>query len=140
MLRNGEWRASAAAVALVAAAALASCGADETSATDPSPSEGRSSSSTPSQDAASAETEPVPPGTPKCSDVWQDGRRIPRVYAGCAEGDTFVKRDVLGCSSGQRMVSYANRFYGVLGGTVHEARQPLDEDREYAAATRRCRA
>lgn len=82
----------------------------------------------------------MPPGTQQCSEIWQDGHRIPRVYAGCAEGDTYVERDALGCSSGQRMVTYADRFYGVLGGTAHEASQPLDKDREYTAAIRRCRA
>jgi len=38
------------------------------------------------------------------------------------------------------MVRYADRFYGVLGGTVHEVTSPLDHDRDYLAAVRRCRA
>ena len=138
MLRNGEWRATVVAVALVAAAGLASCGADETSVTDSASSEGPSSSS-PSQKPASAK-EAVPPGTPSCSEIWQDGGTLPRGYAGCADGDTFVKRDVIGCSSGQRLATHADRFYGVLGGTVHETRRPLEQDREYVATTRRCRA
>lgn len=139
MIRNGAWRATVAAVALAVAAGAASCGADETTVADPASSENRASSD-PSPKPASSTDEAVPPGTPTCSDIWQDGRKLPRGYKGCADGDTFVKRDVLGCSSGQRLATHADRFYGVLGGTVHETGRPLDQDREYVAATRRCRA
>lgn len=99
----------------------------------PAPSEG---SSEPSEPAS----EPVPEGTPECSAVWQEGAALPRTYAGCADPDGYVERDVLACSSGQRMVRYADRFYGVLGGTIHQASGPLEQDRDYMAAIRRCRA
>lgn len=138
MLGNGETRAFVASLALLASMGLTSCGSEEP--TTARPSRGAESASEASSTSTSKSTEPAPSGTPECSEIWQDGRRLPRFYAGCVEGETYVKRDSLGCSSGQRMVTYADRFYAVLGGDVHEATEPLDKDRDYTAAVRRCRA
>lgn len=83
----------------------------------------------------------APADGPACDSVWQEGATLPRSYRGCVDGSgTLVPRDALGCSSGQRMVSHADRYYAVLGGTIHEATTPLAEDREYRAAVRSCRA
>ena len=98
------------------------------------------------QEPTAAKTSQTPSGSapadaPECSDVWSDGARIPRSYKGCVdESGSYVERDVLGCSSGQQMVRYGDHFYGMLGGTAYETEQPLDEDRDYRAATRRCSA
>jgi hypothetical protein len=117
---------------VLAAAALlvTACGSagSSTTAVD-SPSAG------PSHSGAS-----VPPGTPDCSAVWQKGATLPRGYRGCAEDADFVPRDALGCESGQRIVRYANQYYAVPGGTIQAATKPLDHDRQYLAAVRRCRA
>ena len=88
-----------------------------------------------------ASTSSAPEGTPTCAEIWEDGSKIPRGYQGCTtEAGEYVKRDALGCSSGQRLIRYDDRYYGVVGGTVHEAAQPLDDDREYRATVRGCRA
>ena len=127
-----QWRTTTCAV--LAALALASCGQqDGGESADDRPASG-SSASAPSGEEA-------PPGTPECTDIWVAGGQIPRGYHGCAdEAGAFVERDVLGCSSGQRMVRYADRFWGVLGGTVNEADGSLDEDRDYRESMRNCSA
>jgi hypothetical protein len=38
------------------------------------------------------------------------------------------------------MVSYGDRFYAVLGGTIHAAESSLDDDRGYRNAVASCRA
>ncbi|MET0525117.1 MAG: fimbrillin family protein [Nocardioides sp.] len=118
-------------VLVLAALCLTACGSDEPAAKD----------EVVNDDASTSTGAPLPPGTPDCATIWQDGETIPRAYAGCADGDQqYVKRDALPCSSGQRIVVFNNQFYGVAGGTVHEAKSPLDQDREYRAAVLRCRA
>ena len=96
---------------------------------------GDASSATPS---AAGQTSP--PGTPDCTSVWREGATLPRGYSGCLEDADFVRRDALGCSSGQRIIRYADRFYAVPGGTIHSSTKPLDRDRKYRAAVYRCRA
>jgi hypothetical protein len=118
-------------VLLLAALCLTACGSDEPEAHD----------AVVNDDAAASTGQSMPPGTPDCATIWQDGESIPRAYAGCADGDQqYVKRDALPCSSGQVIVTFDDQFYGVAGGTVHEAKSPLEHDREYRAAVLRCRA
>lgn len=133
MLRVTAPRRRASACALLATLVLTSCGQQDDGGSADEPS-GSSTSAAPSGEAA-------PAGTPDCTEVWQEGARIPRSYQGCTEeGGVYVERDVLGCSSGQRMVRYADRFWGVLGGTVNEASGSLDEDRDYETSMRNCSA
>lgn len=137
-------------VPLLAALALGlgGCGTDDSSsvASDDTPAATSSSSSpapTPpsSTSAAAAPSDTPPPGTPDCAAVWRDGAKIPRAYRGCVDADgAYVAKDGLGCSSGQTIIRFADRFYGVAGGTVHEATRPLLSDRDYRAAVVRCRA
>jgi hypothetical protein len=116
---------------VLAGLCLSACGSDEPETKDPVASDSPSASAGDS----------LPPGTPDCSTVWQDGADIPRGYTGCADADrVYVKLDALSCSSGQRIIRFDDQFYGVAGGTVHEATAPLDKDREYRAAVLRCRA
>ena len=126
-----RWRTSTCAV--LAALALASCGQQDG---------GESAEDRPASDSSASSTgEEAPPGTPECDDIWVAGGKIPRVYHGCAdEAGAYVERDSLGCSSGQRMVRYADRFWGVLGGTVNEADGSLDEDPDYRQSMRNCSA
>ena len=50
-----------------------------------------------------------------------------RGYQGCKEGDTAVKADSRGCSFGRPLVTYADRFYGVPSGVIHETAGPAQE-------------
>ena len=123
-------------IAGLVAVLAAGCGTDDadpapTSATEPSADSSPASSPTPS----------LPPGTPSCASVWQDGATLPRPYDGCGdESGQYVSKDALSCSSGQFIVRYDDRFYAVPGGIVHAADAPLDRDSEYRAAALRCRA
>lgn len=136
-------RAFAASLLLVAASGLAGCGDQgEGTATEPT---SRAPSSSPADEPSaekSEKREEVPPDTPGCSGIWHRGGEIPRFYQGCVDGaGNYVEREAVACSSGQRMVIYADRFYGVLGGTVHKAAaRSLDDDRRYRHEIRACRA
>jgi hypothetical protein len=152
---SGVLRAQLPALALASllAGGLVACGSDDGStraADEPTPA-GSGSTSGPASPSPSASemgsgphsgspSETAPPGTPQCSKVWRDGASLPRTYVGCVDDTGFVKRDRLGCSSGQAIVRYDDRFYGVAGGTVHRATAPLDKNRQYLAAAMRCRA
>lgn len=116
---------------LLALGALGACGSEEQPevATDPS-----------STGSAPTESSSVPADAPGCAEVWQEGARLPRGYRGCVDAGEFVDRDAVSCSSGQRLVRHADRYYGVLGGTVHEVAGPLADDRDYRAALRSCTA
>jgi hypothetical protein len=115
----------------VLALGLGACGSESSDSSAPEASDSSSA-------GASAS---VPPGTPDCSTVWHDGGTIPRGYRGCAD-DTgaFVRKDGLGCESGQVIIRFGDRFYGVAGGTVHETSASLQSDKGYRAAVIRCRA
>ena len=105
--------------------------ADTPSVTD-TPSE-------PATDEPTATDPTEPPDWPACETLWVEGGEIPTRYEGCLEGDNAVAADNLPCSSGQRIVRYQDKFYGVAGGTIHEAMGALDKDREYLKMVRRCR-
>jgi hypothetical protein len=72
--------------------------------------------------------------------VWTAGATIPLAYKGCLKGGQPVQADNLGCSSGQKLVRYADRFYGVAGGTIYQANPPLNSDKGYLKMVRTCRA
>ncbi len=123
-------------VGLVAVLA-AGCGSDDG---DPASVATDSSSESPEVEVTPTEAS-LPPGTPSCADVWQDGATLPRPYDGCAdESEQFVAKDPLACSSGQFIIRYDDRFYAVPGGIVHAVDAPLDRNSEYRAAALRCRA
>ena len=124
---------------------LSACGDDSaSSAADPAdtpsvtdtPSEPVTDEPTPT-DVTSSPTET--PNWPSCETVWVEGGEIPTRYQGCLEGNDAVAADNLSCSSGQRIVRYQEKFFGVAGGTIHEAMGTLDKDKEYLKMVRRCR-
>jgi hypothetical protein len=129
-------------VLLVPLALASGCGGDSGSeAADPA---GTSSSQTePSQTEPTAEatdSAPTTPPWPACEEVWVEGAKLPGAYRGCLESDQPVEADNLSCSSGQRIVRYADRFYGVPGGTIKQTDGPLDKDKGYLKSVRVCRA
>lgn len=125
---------------LLALPAAAGCSGGTTEASsDPSPSAERSpaSSSSPSEPASPAAA--VPDGTPACAEVWRPGGTVPRGYRGCERDGALVPEDALGCSSGQRIVRFDDRFWAVPGGPVQQAAGPLADDPDHLADVRSCR-
>ena len=127
-------------------ALLSACGGDsDSTATDPAdtPSVSSSPTDSPSSEPTSpepTETESTPPDWPACESVWTEGGQIPKQYKGCLEGSDPVAADNLSCSSGQRIVRYQDRFFGVAGGTIYQASGPLEKDKQYLKMIRTCRA
>jgi len=112
--------------ALVVTFSVSACGTDS-----PSSEESDAPSPTPT---ASLEAE-----GPSCASVWVDGAGLPRDYDGCVDGESFVTKDALGCSSGQTMVRFDDHYYAVLGGTISQTDAVLDDDNGYRDAVASCR-
>ena len=125
-------------------ALLSACGDDsDSAATDPVGSDTPSDTSTPSPTeptAVATDSPPATPAWPACSEMWVADAKLPLGYQGCLEGDDAVKADNLSCSSGQRIVRYDDRFFGVAGGLIYETSGPLEKDKEYLQMVRTCRA
>jgi hypothetical protein len=120
---------------------LTGCGSDSDGAADDTGSPTGSASSTPASATPSptATTTPAPAGTPKCGNVWKEGAKLPRAYGGCAADGLLVAPDTLGCSSGQALVLFDNRFWGVRGGTISGGDTALQDSEEYLADVATCR-
>ena len=138
-------RGTLAALLLVGLGLLSACG-DDSASSAADPADTPSVTDTPSEpvtdeptstDVTSSPTEP--PNWPSCETVWVEGGKIPSRYQGCLEGDDAVAADNLSCSSGQRIVRYQEKFFGVAGGLIHEVMGAMDKDKEYLKMVRRCR-
>lgn len=127
-------------VGVVALLALGGCGSDTSAG-----GEQTASAATPSDtaDAASpapsSSTEPDTAEWASCSEVWVADQTLPGRYPGCVDGDQAVPADRLGCSSGQRMIRFDDRYYAVPGGTIYRTDTALSDDRGYRAAVAICR-
>ncbi|HWJ10191.1 MAG TPA: hypothetical protein VNS46_12495 [Nocardioides sp.] len=133
--RITAWAGMATATALL----LAGCGSDSDGTADDTSSPTGSVSTTAASSAPSASTTPAPAGTPRCGAVWKDGAKLPRVYRGCADEGLLVAADRIGCSSGQALVRYGNRFWAVAGGPIARTSGALLKDDDYTAALTSCR-
>jgi hypothetical protein len=134
MHANGGRRLGGLVPLLLVPMLLVACGTEEES---PTASDATSSEST---SGSAGEESSVPPGARECADVWREGARLQRVYRGCVDNGEYVKAEATSCSSGQRMVRYADSYYAVLGGTIHHVSGTLEQDRDYRAAIRSCTA
>ena len=137
-------RGTLAALLLPLALSLVACGGDsDSTATDPEASDSSTATDTPTSaeptESEPTESTPPAPDWPACGDVWVADAKVPLGYKGCLEGDTAVKADNLSCSSGQRIVRYDDRFYGVAGGLIYETSGPLEKDKQYLKMIRTCR-
>lgn len=122
---------------------LSACGGDSSStATDPATQSASSTppTSTPTDSVTPSATGSPLPAWPACSDVWQADGKIPLAYKGCLDGADSVPADNLSCSSGQRIVRYADSFFGVAGGKIYHSSGPLNKDKQYLKMVRVCRA
>ncbi len=124
-------------------ALLSACGDESGSAVaDPGStdsSETESVTTEPTEPSDSATTEPEVPDWPACADVWVADAKLKLGYQGCLDGDRAVKADNLRCESGQRIVRYQDRFYGVAGGKIYQTKAPLEKDKGYLDMVRTCR-
>lgn len=78
-------------------------------------------------------------GTPKCSDVWVDGATLPKDYDGCMSGSDMLEASVTSdCADGSQLGGYDDRFYALLGGTIHEVKGEIADDAGYKAAVDAC--
>jgi hypothetical protein len=143
MDRRGSVRAVLGAIGVAAVLSTSACGTESESPADTTAQESTSQSPSPSESGGSPGEKPsptAPPGTPACADVWQEGATLPRSYSGCVDGDTYHQRSAIGCSSGQRLIRYDDRFYSVPGGTVQQARPSLAKDKAYRKDLAACTA
>lgn len=128
-------------LAAAATLLLAGCGSDDDGTADDSgsPTGTTSEASTTPSTTPSATTTPAPAGTPECADVWKAGAKLPRAYGGCAADGLLVAPDGLGCSSGQTLVRYDDRFWAVRGGTIAGGDVALTKSKEYKDEVATCR-
>lgn len=98
---------------------------------------GEDSSTTAGDESSSSATSDS--GWPDCSAVWVDGGTVPKGYEGCVADGDEVKADRQQCSSGQVLVTYDDRYYGVVGGPVNVT-ESLKTDSGYKGARRACLA
>lgn len=78
------------------------------------------------------------PDLPSCASIWKAGSKIPHGYHGCLDGADVVKAQKQSCDSGQVLVTFDDRFYGVEGGPVNPVPAALAKSPKYQAAKRSC--
>lgn len=128
-------------VATVLGLVLSACGASSGEQGNDSGSAQASPTESPSGGAtttASPTADPSAAGLPACRDVWRAGKTLPNRYAGCADSGTAVAADDLACSSGQSIVTYAERFYAVRGGPIRRVAD-VDRSADYREMVETCR-
>lgn len=120
---------------------VAACGSDSGStASDPTSPTSSSATESPSMTPSETAAKPaIPAGTPDCQAVWVTGKDLKASYAGCADGDTFVKAHKVGCSSGQTYVLYGDDYWAVKGGTIKYAAKGWAHSPQYRKDIATCR-
>jgi hypothetical protein len=115
---------------------LAGCGGDDgDTVSDPGDEPATSEAS---QTATASATKPAKPKGPQCADVWVAGAKLPGGYQDCYDGDRRVKADGRYCEFGKTLVTYADRFWAVPGGPIHEVPGKLLDDAHYRDALAKC--
>lgn len=90
-----------------------------------------SSSSAPPKGGGSPDS-----GTPKCSDVWKEGRTLPKSYDGCTNGGTLEAAVSVGKCG---LTSYADTYWAIPGQVIHKKKTPeIADDKAYAKAFAAC--
>lgn len=119
---------------------LGGCGDDSSKSADEATD---TASATPSESPSSEPTTAEPSDSqpePQCADVWQDGAKLPGGYEGCYEGERRVKPNGRYCEFGKPLYTYADEFYSVPGGRIHQGTKPLKDDPGYQDAIAKCSA
>lgn len=93
---------------------------------------------TPGASGSPAATSKVPTGPP-CSSVWQEGKTLPADYEGCLDGDTPGEADVIDCSDGSQLITYADEFFARSGQEIMKpVDAPIQDTEDYSAAFSDC--
>jgi hypothetical protein len=119
-------------LALGLSVSLAACGSD--TVTDPA-AEPTATTSLPTA------TPPTTPTTstekpivlPACAGVWTAGARLPGTYRGCLDGGKRIEAVVAHCESGQRIVTYDDRYYAVPGAVINDVGDLKTSDQYHRA-------
>lgn len=108
-------------------------------------SDGRSDIDEPTANATA--TTSAPATVPACSDVWNDGERLPDDYAGCTPAEGATAGNIATCDNGaDKYATYVIKnadnietpYFALLGGPIFEYTD--DEFGPYATAFRDCDA
>lgn len=118
---------------------LSGCGSDdpagdaaERTSAPSSPTEATTPAETATTSSPPAElTTSAAPALPDCSEVWVEGKRIPKPYRGCLEDDGRVSKSLHGCSMGASLAQYGKRFYGIPGRPAVRATPDRNHDQTY---------
>lgn len=130
------------AVALVSLAALTACSGEKSSNTvadEDTTATASGSGAGPTSTAPAPTSSSAAAPWPSCAEVWVADAEFPQKYPGCVEGDDRVRAEKMYCSSGQVIVTYADRFYAVQGKHVNET-AGLSGDASYSRAKKSCLA
>lgn len=87
---------------------------------------------------AASPSSSAPADLPACGSIWKAGSTIPHGYQGCLQGGKVVKAQKQPCESGQVIVTFEDKFYGVKGGPVNPVPSGLAKSPKYQAAKRSC--
>jgi hypothetical protein len=75
---------------------------------------------------------------PSCAEVWVDGKTLPGDYGGCGNDDSITAAVTINCKDGSKFTTYEDRFFAILGGTVHANVGEPGTDPAYVAAYDAC--
>ncbi|QYJ02487.1 hypothetical protein KUV85_09050 [Nocardioides panacisoli] len=138
--RRSRLLCSLLAAALLPAAVLSGCSGEKSSEVSED-TEAAATTSEPTGSPTAPSTTPTTakPSWASCSDVWVSDAAFPRKYPGCLEDGAKVRAEKMYCSSGQVIVTYADRFYAVQGKHVNDT-AGLSKDADYRRAVTSCLA
>jgi len=74
---------------------------------------------------------------PACAEVWTADARLAGTYRGCLDGGKRIEAVVAHCESGQRIVTYDDRYYAVPGAVINDVGD-LETSDQYHRAMDSC--
>lgn len=78
-------------------------------------------------------------GVPSCSEVWVEGERLPKGYAGCLDGGMLVVPELIPCQDADvRWTTYDGRLAAVLGEEIFSVSEPGDDSDAYSSIMLSC--
>ena len=96
---------------------LVACGEEEPTTAQDTTAQSEEEPTTAASEQVQSES---PTEFPVCSELWTAGATLPDPYEGCEDESGFVEPESYNCSSGQVIVTFADRYYAALGGPVND--------------------